>query len=796
MTFGQRRAGSFRQAFHHGPFGVAVCLAIIAGFTANAAAQPVIEPHVAYIEIARRLEPWITAEIQQKAIPSLSIALVDDQKIVWARGFGWADPQKRIRATADTAYRVGSVSKLFTDLAVMQLVEQGKIDLDAPVSHYVPEFTPKNPYKIPITLRHLMSHRSGLVREPPVGHYFDPSPPPLDEVIRSLAKTSLVFEPGTRTKYSNAGIAVVGAVVEKVGKTPFAAAIDRAFFRPLRMTRSSFEPGPDLQSNLAHGMMWTYDGQTVATPNFLLGTGPAGNLVSTVADLGRFVSFLFAGGASPQGQLIKAETLRSMIEPQLAKPGESPGFGLGFAISTLDKSHRRIGHGGAVYGFATEVQALPDAKLGAIVIAAADCANGFTQHVAETALRMMLKKGQPLSTPDSTTPIPLARLAQLAGQYKSPTGSLDLVARGGKLYLSPFKGALTVEVRSLGDGYAIDDRLACGVFLSIDKSDLTIHGTRYAKQPAQKPAQSPAQWNDLIGEFGWDHDVLYILEKDGKLHALIEWFFDYPLEEDGPDHFRFPNFGLYADESVIFHRDEQGKVKEAEAASVAFARRKLDGEDGNVFRIKPVRPVDALRADAETAHPPAETGQFSKPDLVELTSLDPSIKLDIRYATTNNFLSVPVYKSAKALMQRPAAEAVVRAHRALAKEGYGLLIHDAYRPWLITKIFWDAVPESGKLFVADPSKGSKHNRGCAVDLTLYDRATGKPLKMVGGYDEFSPRSYPFYPGGTSLERWHRDLLRHAMEAEGFTVFEFEWWHFDFRDWANYPILNLPFEEIH
>ena len=294
-----------------GALGATPILLLLLGTlaTSNARGQPVIEPHEPYVEIARRLEPWIAAELQQKGIPALSIALVDDQKIVWARGFGFADPEKRIPATADTVYRVGSVSKLFTDLAVMQLVEQGKIDLDAPVSGYVPEFAPKNPYKAPITLRQLMSHRSGLVREPPVGHYFDPAPPSLDEVMRSLATTSLVFEPGTRTKYSNAGITVVGAVVEKVGKEPFAAAIDRALFRPLGMSRSSFEPGPELSAQMAHGMMWTYDGQTVATPTFLLGTGPAGNLVSSVVDLGRFLSFLFAGGASPQGQLIKAETL-------------------------------------------------------------------------------------------------------------------------------------------------------------------------------------------------------------------------------------------------------------------------------------------------------------------------------------------------------------------------------------------------------------------------------------------------------------------------------------------------------
>jgi CubicO group peptidase (beta-lactamase class C family)/D-alanyl-D-alanine dipeptidase len=780
---------------HNVQVRIGMFIALVTGLTSTARAQPKIEPHADYVEVARRLEPWIAAEVEQKAVPALSIALVDDQKIVWARGFGWADLEKRIPATADTVYRVGSVSKLFTDLAVMQLVEQGKVDLDAPVSRYVSEFAPTNPYKVSVTLRQLMSHRSGLVREPPVGHYFDPEPRSLDEVIRSLSRTTLVFKPGTRTKYSNAGIAGVGAVLEKVANEPFAAVIDRALLKPLSMSRSSFQPGPELQAELARGMMWTYDGQTVATPTFLLGTAPAGNLVSTVVDLGRFLSFLFAGGASPQGQLINAATLREMFEPQLARPGESPGFGLGFAISDYLKK-RKIGHGGAVYGFATEVQALPDNKLGAVVIATADCASGFTMHVAATALDMMLGKGRPLPVLDATTAIPLPRITQLAGHFTDGEKFFDLVTRNGKLYLSPFNRALTVEVRSLGNSFAIDDRLAHDVRLDIDSKHLTVAQVSFTKQPAAKPAESPARWHDLIGEYGWDHDVLYILEKDGKLHALIEWFFDYPLEPVGPDRFRFPQYGLYADESVIFHRDDHGKIEQAEAASVAFKRRRLDGEDGNVFRIKPVHPVDALRDDAEKAHPPAENGHFQKPDLVELTTLDPSIKLDIRYATTNNFLGVPVYKTAKAIMQRPAAEAVVRAHRALAKEGYGLLIHDAYRPWRVTKIFWDAVPESGKIFVADPSKGSKHNRGCAVDLTLYDRATGNPIKMVGGYDEFSPRSYPYYPGGTSLERWHRDLLRRAMEAQGFTVFEFEWWHFDFRDWAQYPILNLPFEELH
>ena len=110
-------------------------------------------------------------------------------------------------------------------------------------------------------------------------------------------------------------------------------------------------------------------------------------------------------------------------------------------------------------------------------------------------------------------------------------------------------------------------------------------------------------------------------------------------------------------------------------------------------------------------------------------------------------------------------------------------------------MFWDGTPDDKKIFVADPSEGSRHNRGCAVDLTLYNLKTGQPTLMTGGYDEMSERSYPFYPGGTSLQRGYRDLLRHAMEAEGFTVHPEEWWHFDYKDWKRYPILNVPFSQV-
>jgi D-alanyl-D-alanine dipeptidase len=214
-----------------------------------------------------------------------------------------------------------------------------------------------------------------------------------------------------------------------------------------------------------------------------------------------------------------------------------------------------------------------------------------------------------------------------------------------------------------------------------------------------------------------------------------------------------------------------------------------------VFRITPVRPVVELRREALRASPPAQPAGLRQPELVELVKLDKSIRLDIRYASTNNFLSTKIYQQARAFLQRPAAEALVRAHRNLRKHGYGLLIHDGYRPWYVTKLFWDATPANLHQFVADPAEGSRHNRGCAVDLTLYDLKTGRAVEMPGLYDEMSERSYANYSGGTAEQRRLRDLLRAAMEAEGFKVYEFEWWHFDYKDWQQYPVLNIRFDQI-
>ncbi|MDF2448480.1 MAG: family metallopeptidase [Bacteroidota bacterium] len=192
---------------------------------------------------------------------------------------------------------------------------------------------------------------------------------------------------------------------------------------------------------------------------------------------------------------------------------------------------------------------------------------------------------------------------------------------------------------------------------------------------------------------------------------------------------------------------------------------------------------------------PVEKGDFNETNLVELVKVDSTLRLDIRYATANNFAKQAVYKEARAFLQKDAAESLKKANALLKPLGYGLLVFDAYRPWDVTKLFYDITSKENKKFVAHPKEGSRHNRGCAVDVTLYDLKTGKEVAMPGEYDEMTERSYIDYAGGTEEQRKLRDLLIATMQSVDFTVYKYEWWHFDHKDWKKYRITNKPFSEI-
>lgn len=179
--------------------------------------------------------------------------------------------------------------------------------------------------------------------------------------------------------------------------------------------------------------------------------------------------------------------------------------------------------------------------------------------------------------------------------------------------------------------------------------------------------------------------------------------------------------------------------------------------------------------------------------LVDLEKFIPEIKLDIRYATTNNFTHRQVYAGPKAYVRLPVGKALKEVEKELISAGLGLKVFDAYRPYAATLLFWDFVKDT--LYVAAPWKGSRHNRACVVDVTLIDLKTGEELEMPTGYDDFTTRASVAWIPGSEKARINRQLLIDVMKKNGFTVVSSEWWHYDFNGWDKFEIMDLSFEEL-
>lgn len=191
--------------------------------------------------------------------------------------------------------------------------------------------------------------------------------------------------------------------------------------------------------------------------------------------------------------------------------------------------------------------------------------------------------------------------------------------------------------------------------------------------------------------------------------------------------------------------------------------------------------------------PPVDPQATAEPDLVDLARFDPRLRFDIRYATADNFMRRVLYPLARAVAQRPVAAALSRVQTRAEAEGYGLLIFDAYRPWRITRAMWDQTPPDKREFVADPRTGSRHNRGCSIDLSLH--RDGVEVAMPSPYDDFTPAAYRSFtaapPEALRLSR----LLETWMVAEGFVPLANEWWHYDWAEWRRYPVMDVPLEAV-
>ncbi len=533
-----------------------------------------------------RFADVVAAELDRKILPGVSVAWVVDGQIVHASGYGMADMNGGVRASAETIYRAGSISKLFNALAAMQLVEQGKLDLDAPIETALPEFHIVVPFEKagPITARQLLCHRSGMIREAPVGGYLDPSGPTVAATVASVAQCALVNPPNTKTRYSNVGPTIVGRAIETQADTSFANYQQQHVLGPLGMTSSywSMQQAGAARTRLAKGLMrvagkdGTYSFETA--PEFELGTIPAGNLYTTATDLARFAMFLISGSpdSQPTPPIVNRASLDVMFTPQLI---EGPiGFGIGFSVGRY-REHKTVQHNGAVYGFSTSLVVLPAAKIGVIVLSNADIVVGPVKRLTESALDLLLEavRKEPLPKPPRGIELSAEAIGQLAGDYESASYWALLTADGhtlrGTLSGQSIEMTPVAPLKFLAEG-RIMVRSPVDFEPAVDGAvqAFTAAGQRFERVQSKNIRPTADAWKPLVGSYGEPFIPLVISVRHGHLYATVENEYEYRLTPVNRVTFNLPP-GMYADEQIVFQMDPAGRIVGMLMANMFLPRR-------------------------------------------------------------------------------------------------------------------------------------------------------------------------------------------------------------------------------
>ena len=423
--------------------------------------------------------------------------------------------------------------------------------------------------------------------------------------------------------------------------------------------------------------------------------------------------------------------------------------------------------------------------------------------MSRCALMLAARAGKPLPPIERTKPLGQAATRKLAGHYeagdKSASTCPSATAGCG---CSPRKGGFRLELRKHRATHLIvDDRWATarrsklqGRHAACSARDRLRARSKCPGQPRRRPEVARP---DRRVRLGPQHS--FIFEKDGKLHALIEWFFLYPLDGSQSRRLPVPRLRPVPRRKAGLHARRNGRATERECGQRRLrappARRRGRPRRSSISRIRRSR---NCAGEALAATPPKEKGAFRrKPDLVDLTTLDTTIKLDIRYARHEQLPEHAALhlRAGRSCRSRPPRRWCA-CTRSCAKQGYGLLIHDAYRPWYVTKMFWDATPPRAA------ASSSPTRPGFAAQPRLRRRSDAVRPARPASRSRWSAATTrcriaptPTTWAARRRQRWHRDLLRRAMEDEGFTVYEAEWWHFDYKDWPHYRIGNVRFENL-
>ena len=517
---------------------IASCLSL------SACLNPLVAPESVSRGDFRTIENYLSGLVDQEMsdheITGISIALIDDQKIIWQKGFGFADLENKIPATPETIYRAGSISKVFTAAATMQLAEQGKIDIDQPLVKALPEFSIKSRFTdaAPVTPRNVMTHHSGL----PSNYYrglFVRNPDPFESVLDDIRDEYLSTPPNTVFSYSNLGMALLGASVEKVSGQAFNDYMGQHFFQPLGMTGSGFA---------SRAVTKAYD-HNKPIEVFSLRDMPAANLLSNVVDLSQFVKMQFAEGRAGNQQILLPATTREMVRVQNANLPLTfdSHVGLGWLLSGIQVpgAGRVASHGGSLPDSHSMMSILPDHKLGVVILTNSATSAGSVSKIASESLRLMLEAKTGIRPPPKTIVRAEERapnedeLSFFNGHFDTPVGLVNVSSESGKINVDAVghkfqlvtheDGLLSVKYKLLG---LMPIRV--GIFDKIRLSTATVNGRQIIVgklgEETQvfgeklRPAPIPDNFRKLIGKYeiinkndGPTPDKILLKEELGQL---------------------------------------------------------------------------------------------------------------------------------------------------------------------------------------------------------------------------------------------------------------------------------------
>ncbi len=405
-------------------------------------------------------EIWVDEQMAYRHQPGVSIGIVHDQELLWARGFGLADLAEPRPAAPDTVYRIGSITKTFTATALMLLRDDGALRLDDPVRKHLPWLEYESPFPDgpEITVWNLLTHTSGLPRESAFPYWTDREFPTREQMREALARQEGLFEPGTGYQYSSLAIALAGEVVAAASGESWAEFVRGRILEPLGMTRTFAGPPPaDLPGRATGYLVTRPDGSRPVGPaTEARGLAPAADISSTVEDLARFVSAQLASRPAGEG-LLRASTLREMQRVHWLSPSWSSGRGLGFSVWRRE-GRTLVGHGGWVAGHRASIAFDPERKLGVVVLTNSD-EGGPGAYVYEAVDLIFPALERALAPADEPAP-PVADAGRYVGAYHNPWGEVSRVlVRRGQLVIYDHgypptddpEGSLTLLIPDEGD---------------------------------------------------------------------------------------------------------------------------------------------------------------------------------------------------------------------------------------------------------------------------------------------------------------------------------------------------------